>query len=56
MDFIQAEAVLRRFNDWRRYDGPPGRGPQMPDPSYIGEAIDIACEVLMERIGKKTDK
>ena len=48
MNTIEAEAVLRRFNRWRRYDGPQNQSPPMPDPTYIGEAIDLACEILKE--------
>ena len=48
MTNIDAAVILRRFNDWRRYDGPPAEQPAMPKPRDIGEAIEVACRVLCE--------
>lgn len=45
----QALDILSAFNEWRRYDGPIGQGPIMPAPREIGEAIDIAIEVLQAK-------
>ena len=41
--------TLRKYNVWRRYDGPIGEGPTMPDPTVIGEAIDTAIELLSDK-------
>ena len=45
----QALDSLCAFQAWRRYDGPLGEGPIMPAPREIGEAIDIAIEVLQAK-------
>ena len=44
----QAIKVLEEYQEWRRYDGPIGEGPEMPSPSTIGEAIDFAIKILKE--------
>lgn len=49
MTIEEAAAILRKHNEWRRYDGPIGEGPQMTDPKILGEAIDTVCDTL-ERI------
>lgn len=36
----EAKDILRRFNIWRRYDGPNDTTPTCPDPAEIGIAID----------------
>lgn len=48
MNLAKAITTLRRFNEWRRYNGPIGEGPEMPDPKEVGEAIDIATHILEE--------
>lgn len=48
----KAIEVLRRFNAWRRYDGPLGEGPSMPDPKEVGVAIDVACVTLAALLEK----
>ena len=42
----QALDILCAFQAWRRYDGPMGEGPLMPTPKEIGEAMDVAIDVL----------
>ena len=46
MNNEQALSVLRRFNAWRRYDGPVDESPAMPDPKEIGKALDVAIHEL----------
>ena len=50
----EAITTLRRFNIWRRYDGPAGCAPKMPDPKLIGQAMDVLCDYAERRI--KTPK
>ena len=40
MSKAEAKEILRRFNIWRRYDGPHDTTPTCPDPAEIGIAID----------------
>ena len=42
----QAIQVLRQHNEWRRYNGAIGQGPQPTDPKTLGIAIDTACDLL----------
>lgn len=42
----EAVMILRKHNEWRRYDGQIGEGPQMTDPKILGEAIDTVCDFL----------
>ena len=42
----EAIKILRQHNEWRRYDGPLGEGPEMGQPKEIGEAIDTVCDAL----------
>lgn len=46
MTTTEAREVLIRYNAWRRYDGPLEQTPLQPEPKEIGEAIDVAIEVL----------
>lgn len=46
MTKAEARKVLIRYNTWRRYDGPLEQTPLHPEPKEIGEAIDVAIEVL----------
>lgn len=46
MTTTEAREVLIRYNTWRRYDGPLEQTPLQPEPKEIGEAIDVAIEVL----------
>lgn len=46
MTTAEAREVLIRYNAWRRYDGPLEQTPLQPGPKEIGEAIDVAIEVL----------
>lgn len=48
MTTAEAREVLIRYNAWRRYDGPLEQTPLQPGPKEIGEAIDVAIEVLPE--------
>ena len=43
MTHQEALEILRAHQEWRRYDGPIGKGPEMQDPKLLGEAIDVAC-------------
>ena len=56
MELKQAVKTLRRFNAWRRYDGPVGEGPNMPDPKDIGQAIDTVCGIIEKGITWQTCK
>lgn len=47
MTETEALELLRRFNEWRRWDK-DAPGPIMPAPREIGEAIDVACRALAE--------
>lgn len=44
----QALKILKRYNRWRR-----GADIKQPCPREIGEAIDIAIEVLKEKAEEK---
>ena len=46
MTKAEAREVLIRYNTWRRYNGPLEQTPLHPEPKEIGEAIDVAIEVL----------
>ena len=46
MSIIEIIETLRKFNEWRRYDGQNGEAPEQPSPKEIGEAIDGAVELL----------
>ena len=46
MTVAEAREVLIRYNTWRRYNGPLEQTPLQPEPKEIGEAIDVAIEVL----------
>ena len=46
MTKAEAREVLIRYNAWRRYNGPLEQTPLQPEPKEIGEAIDVAIEVL----------
>lgn len=51
MTTAEAREVLIRYNAWRRYDGPLEQTPLLPEPKEIGEAIDVAIEVLPKEKG-----
>lgn len=42
----EAIKIVRKHNEWRRYDGEVGKGPEMIDPKTLGEAIDTAISEL----------
>ena len=46
MDVREAREFLIKANRWRRYKGPIGKGPEMPDPKAFGIAIDTAIEYM----------
>ena len=48
MTTTEAREVLIRYNTWRRYNGPLEQTPLQLEPKKIGEAIDVAIEVLSE--------
>ncbi len=41
----EAAEVLRKYNEWRRWDSDE-ESPPMPNTTTIGEAIDIAIAAL----------
>lgn len=41
----EAAAILRQYNQWRRYDADLD-GDYMPNPKIIGEAMDIAAKYI----------
>lgn len=46
MDRKTALGVLKDYQYWRRYDGPIEDSPDMPNPTIIGKAIDVAIHEL----------
>lgn len=44
MTLQKAVDLLRQYNEWRRYSGLVSKGPQQPDPTEIGMAIDTVVE------------
>ena len=44
----QALAILKQYNAWRRDENIPNSH-DMPDPTEIGKAIDVAIRVLEAR-------
>lgn len=53
MDLNNAIFHLKKFQEWRRYDGDIRYSPAMPNPAITGEALDIAINILE---GLKNDK
>lgn len=53
MDIKEARDYLIRANRWRRYKGPIGKGPGMPDPKAFGIAIDTAVRVMSDVLNNK---
>lgn len=45
----QAAEILRKHNEWRRFDGEPEDAPDMLDPFLIGKAVDVAVEYIESR-------
>ena len=57
-DSSECVALLRQFNEWRRFDGEiDEEGPAMPHPKSIGFAIDMAIRLIEQRdeLQKKWD-
>ena len=48
MNKQEATEILRKHNEWRRYDGELGKGPEMTDPKKLGEAIDTIVAAIEE--------
>jgi len=48
MNKKEATEILRHHNEWRRYDGEVGKGPEMTDPKKLGEAIDMVVSAMEE--------
>lgn len=46
MEIEKAVEILKRHNEWRRYDGEIENSPKMQDPKEIGEAIDEVLEFI----------
>lgn len=46
MDRKTALGILKRHQEWRRYDGPVESSPEMQNPAIIGQAIDVAIHEL----------
>ena len=53
MEIKEAVMILRRHNEWRRYQGPIGEGPEMEDPKEFGIAIDIVCDYIENKSLRK---
>jgi len=50
MNTAECVALLRQFNEWRRFDGEiDEEGPAMPHPKSIGFALDMAIQLIEER-------
>lgn len=47
MTLKEAISILSTHNQWRRYDGPIGEGPEMTEPKILGEAIDTVCDNVL---------
>jgi hypothetical protein len=45
----QAAEILRKHNEWRRFEGEPKESPEMTPPKLIGEAIAVAVEYIESR-------
>ena len=45
----QAAEILRKHNEWRRFEGEPDAAPDMLDPFLIGKAVDVAVEYIESR-------
>lgn len=54
MTLTEARRTLERYQKWSRYEGPVGKGPEMPDPKEVGEAIDKAIAVLPGEVERPT--
>lgn len=50
MDITEAVDVLRKHNEWRRYNGPVGEGPAMQEPHIIGVAIDVVVNYYSNHV------
>lgn len=48
----KALEVLRHFQAWRRYGGHQSEAPDYPDPKEVGEALDVAIEMLCSLVSK----
>lgn len=46
MDRKTALEVLTAYQVWRRYNGPIEDSPDMPNPTIIGQALDVAIHEL----------
>lgn len=44
MEINEAIEVLRKHNEWRRYDGEIDKSPEMTDPVTLGKAIDTVVK------------
>lgn len=49
MTYDTALKILTQFNAWRRDNSFPPKH-DMPNPKEIGQAIDVAIEVLLDRV------
>lgn len=46
MNIQEAVKILRKHNEWRRYEGPIGQGPEMVNQTELGIAIDTVCDEM----------
>ena len=46
MNATECIAMLRQFNEWRRWDDDDAPSPAMPHPKAIGLAIDAAIRLI----------
>ena len=56
MDRKTALEVLKDYQYWRRYNGPIEDSPDMPNPTIIGQALDVAIHELERLCQKKPDR
>lgn len=56
MDVRQALDILRKHQEWRRYDGDLEKGPAMQKPELIGKALDIAIKIMEDKVNGKVQQ
>lgn len=56
MDVRQALDILRKHQEWRRYDGDLEKGPDMQNPELIGKALDVAIKIMEDKVNGKVQQ
>lgn len=49
-ELLEACRLLRRHNEWRRYNGPLEDEPDMQGPAEVGRAIDVVCDYVQQAL------